>query len=86
MKKKHGVLKVNLAMMARGQINEQKGGANKSKQKSRNTGVFNMGFDPGFTKTLLRTTIKAKIKKTTKSNRKLPEKSEVVNTVKAPSI
>lgn len=79
MKKKHGVLKVNLAMMARGQINEQKSGANKGKQKSKNTGVFNMGFDPGFTKTLLRTTIKSKIKKKTKTNGEVVNKPQNVD-------
>ncbi len=65
LKKKHGILKVNLLTMARGQINEQKSSSSKNKQKSKNTGVFNTGFDPGFTKSLLKLNIKSKLKKKT---------------------
>lgn len=69
LKKKQGLLKVNLLAIAHGQINESKNAQNKGKQKSKNANLFTMGFDPGFTKSLLRANLKTKLKKDPKKTK-----------------
>lgn len=63
-KKRQGLVKIDLISMARGQINIPKSSKNSSKKKNKGAkNAFNLGFDPGFTKILLKTPLAAQVAK-----------------------
>lgn len=63
-KKRQGHLKIDLVSMSSGQLNISKTTQSSGKKKSKvSKNVFNLGFDPGFTKALLKEPSKLYLKK-----------------------
>ena len=73
-KKRKGLVKVDLASMARGQLNVSKSSQTGSKKKSKTSkNAFNLGFDPGFTKMLLKAPLQAQTIKNKTVKKKKPK-------------
>lgn len=76
LKKRKGLVKIDLTSMARGQINVPKSAQGSAKKKSKvSKNAFNLGFDPGFTKMLLKAPLQAQsLKGQIKKKKKLKTK------------
>lgn len=77
-KKRKGLVKIDLTSMARGQINVPKGAQGSSKKKSKVAkNAFNLGFDPGFTKMLLKAPLQAQNAKSKVIKKKVIKKKSI---------